>query len=62
MKKAAMRTRIIIEHTDEQALKTSPIWAEIMAVFLKGGTISVVEIGDDDAPDDDDDFDPSRDI
>ena len=45
-----MRTRVIIEHLDEPTLKASPIWAAIMAAFLKDGPLSVVEIGDDEAP------------
>lgn len=50
-----MFTKIVIRHTTVESLKSSQLWSEIMAIaFLDGVDVSVVEIGCEDAPADDD--------
>lgn len=39
-----MQTRIVIEHTDATALKSHPLWDQIMALMFADGPVSVVEI------------------
>lgn len=43
-----MQTRIIIDHVSVEALKSSPLWREIMAVAFADGDVSVREIAVDD--------------
>ena len=46
-----MHTRITIKHADVEALKASPIWAEIMRIAFSDEAVSVVEIAAVDASD-----------
>ncbi len=39
-----MQTRIIITHANVAALKSHPLWAQIMAVAFEDGDVSVTEI------------------
>lgn len=39
-----MQTRIIIEHDTVEALKSSPIWEQIMALMLIDESVSVIEV------------------
>lgn len=43
-----MQTVITIKHDTVADLKTSQIWANVMALFLVDGPISVVGVADDD--------------
>lgn len=43
-KATTMRTQLTIWHADAEALKTSPLWTEIMKVFLVDGSVFVEEI------------------
>ncbi len=44
------RTRIIISSENRGALKSHPIWSQIMELFLNDGPIMVEEISDADLP------------
>ena len=48
-----MRTRITIEHESVASLRSSRLWNEAVALFAKGGEVSVVEITESDAETDD---------
>ena len=39
-----MQTQLTIWHADAETLKASPLWAEIMKVFLIDGPVFVQEI------------------
>lgn len=39
-----MQTKITIDHVSVDALKSSELWAQIMALLLVDGAVSVTEI------------------
>lgn len=41
-----MLTKIIITHDDAELLKTTTLWREAMELFLAGGAVSVILIGE----------------
>lgn len=47
-----MRTKVIIRHKTNADLKSHPIWAKIMELFLADGDVSVEEISEADEDDD----------
>ena len=49
-----MRTKIIIRHDSNSALKSHPIWAHIMELFLVDGDLAIEEISEADDTDEGD--------